>query len=59
MTTCVVGSANPENVRKWVDWADTPIDEILLSEVLEILRPIHNWFYVEGLSINNDPIINA
>ena len=22
MATCVVGSANPENVRKWVEWAD-------------------------------------
>ena len=29
MTTCIVGSANPENVRKWVEWADTPIDETL------------------------------
>ena len=23
MATCIVGSANPENVRKWVEWADT------------------------------------
>ena len=23
MATCIVGSANPENVRKWVAWADT------------------------------------
>ena len=22
MATCIVGSANPENVRKWVAWAD-------------------------------------
>ena len=55
MTTCVVGSANPENVRKWVEWADTPIDQGLLDEVLEILRPIHNWFYIEGRPENNDP----
>jgi aryl-alcohol dehydrogenase-like predicted oxidoreductase len=55
MATCVVGSANPENVRKWVAWADTPIDRVLLGEVLDILRPIHNWFYVEGRPENNDP----
>jgi aryl-alcohol dehydrogenase-like predicted oxidoreductase len=55
MTTCVVGSANPENVRKWVEWADAPLDETLLNEVLEILRPIHNWFYIEGRPENNDP----
>ena len=55
MATCVVGSANPENVRKWVEWADAPIDGALLAEVLEILRPIHNWAYVEGRPENNDP----
>src|SRR4051794_236257 len=25
LTTCIVGSANPDNVRKWVEWADLPI----------------------------------
>jgi L-galactose dehydrogenase len=56
MTTCVVGSANPENVRKWMQWADTPIDQTLLDEVLAILKPIHNWFYHEGRPENNDPL---
>ena len=55
MATCVVGSANPENVRKWAEWADAPIDETLLAEVLAILRPIHDWFYIEGRPENNDP----
>lgn len=54
MTTCVVGSANPENVKKWVAWADAPRDEQLLCEVQDILRPIHNWFYLEGRPENND-----
>lgn len=56
MATCVVGSANPENVRKWAEWADAPIDQSLLEEVLAILRPIHNWFYIEGRPENNDPL---
>ncbi|WP_254513114.1 aldo/keto reductase [Anatilimnocola floriformis] len=55
MTTCIVGSANPENVRKWVDWAALPIDQTLLAEVQQILAPIHNWCYVEGRKENNDP----
>jgi len=55
MATCVVGSANPENVRKWAEWADRPIDQALLAEVLAILRPIHDWFYIEGRPENNDP----
>lgn len=56
MATCIVGSANPSNVRKWAEWAAAPIDRRLLDEVLEILRPIHNWFYIEGRSENNDPL---
>jgi aryl-alcohol dehydrogenase-like predicted oxidoreductase len=56
MATCVVGSANPENVRKWVAWADAPLDQGLLGEVLDMLRPIHNWFYIEGRPENNDPL---
>src|SRR5438309_11998540 len=55
MATCIVGSANPENVKKWVTWAGSPIDQHLLTEVLEILKPIHNWFYMEGRPENNDP----
>src|SRR4051794_11393945 len=55
MATCVVGSANPENVRKWVEWSESPPDPQLLGEVLAILKPIHDWFYVEGRPENNDP----
>lgn len=55
MATCIVGSANPANVRKWAEWAEKPIDRELLGEVLEILRPIHDWRYIEGRPENNDP----
>jgi aryl-alcohol dehydrogenase-like predicted oxidoreductase len=54
MATCVVGSANPENVKKWAEWAAKPIDQQLLAEVLAILRPVHDWFYIEGRPENND-----
>lgn len=56
MTTCVTGSANPQRVAQWVDWAGQPLDQQLLAEVLEILRPIHNWFYIEGRPENNDEL---
>ena len=55
MATCIVGSANPANVQKWSEWADLPIDQTLLAEVLQILKPIHDWHYTEGLPENNDP----
>ena len=59
MATCVVGSANPENVRKWIEWSEAPLDRQLLDEVLGILAPIHNWFYLEGRPENNDPVPSA
>jgi len=52
--TCVTGSADPQRVSQWVDWAAEPIDETLLAEVRDLLCPIHNWFYVEGRPENND-----
>lgn len=56
MATCIVGSANPANVQKWIEWSEKPIDRKLVDEVLQILRPIHNWFYIEGRPENNDPL---
>jgi aryl-alcohol dehydrogenase-like predicted oxidoreductase len=56
ITTCVTGSANPERIREWAQWVEEPIDEQLLREMQEILRPIHNWFYIEGRPENNDPV---
>jgi len=58
-TTCVTGSANPERIAQWAKWADEPIDEQLLTEVQEILQPIHNWFYIEGRPENNDEPIRS
>lgn len=54
LTTCIVGSANPDNVRRWAAWASTPLDQQLLGEVQAILEPVHNWFYTEGRPENND-----
>jgi len=52
--TCVTGSANPKRIAEWVRWAQQPLNQTLLGEVLEILKPIHNWCYVEGRPENND-----
>jgi L-galactose dehydrogenase len=58
-TTCVAGSANPQRIAQWVKWASEPVDENLMNEVKEILKPIHNWFHIEGLPENNDPVPQA
>lgn len=56
LATCITGSANPDRVAQWIDWAEQPLDRQLLEEVLEILKPIHNWRYIEGRAENNDPL---
>jgi aryl-alcohol dehydrogenase-like predicted oxidoreductase len=53
ITTTLAGSANPENIRKWAQWASEPLDGELLSEVQEIFAPVKNIGHVEGLPENN------
>ena len=53
ITTTISGSANPDNIRKWVRWAAEPLDQELLAEVLEIFRPVRNIGHQEGLAENN------
>jgi len=53
ITTTIAGSANPENVRKWAQWVEEPVDCELLQQVLEILAPVKDIGHVEGLTKNN------
>jgi aryl-alcohol dehydrogenase-like predicted oxidoreductase len=53
ITTTVAGSANPENIRRWVDWANQPLDEGLLREVQAIFAPVKNIGHREGRPENN------
>lgn len=52
--TCVTGSANPQRVAQWIEWAQQPLDQQLVNDVQQILEPVHNWVYVEGRRENND-----
>jgi len=51
--TTLMGTANPKNIEKNVRWMETPIDEELLSDVLDILAPIHNKTWPSGRAENN------
>jgi len=53
ITTTIAGSANPENIRKWSQWAAEPLDQALLAEVLDIFKPVKNLGHTEGLAKNN------
>ena len=53
ITTTVSGSANPNHIRKWAQWAAAPLDTELLAEVQAIFAPVHNLGHKEGLPENN------
>jgi aryl-alcohol dehydrogenase-like predicted oxidoreductase len=53
LATCIAGSANPANVRKWAEWLDAPIDKALLEEILSIFEPVRNIGHESGLPENN------
>lgn len=53
-SSCLVGSARSEEVQQLIRWFSEPYDEKLVREVQEILKPIHNWYYIEGRPENND-----
>ena len=53
IATTVVGTAEPKNMEFNIAALDEPMDEPLLAEVLEILKPIHNVTWPSGRSENN------
>lgn len=52
--TTLVSTANPDNIRRNIEWAGEPLDEELLSEVLAILAPIHNATWLSGRAEYNE-----
>jgi L-galactose dehydrogenase len=57
IATTLIGTANPDNMRRNIAYVDEPMDSALLANVLEILRPIHNHNFTRGRVENRDPII--
>jgi aryl-alcohol dehydrogenase-like predicted oxidoreductase len=53
ITTTISGSANPNNIRNWVKWAEQPLDLELLRDVQAIFAPVKNLGHIEGLPENN------
>lgn len=53
IATTLVSSANPDNMRRNVQWISEPIDQHLLDEVRAILKPIHNVTWPSGRLENN------
>jgi len=58
IATTLVGSANPDNIRRNIAYADEPVDFELMAKVLEMLRPVHNHNFTRGRPENQDPIVS-
>ncbi|WP_438480784.1 aldo/keto reductase [Oleiharenicola lentus] len=56
IATTLVGTANPENIRKNVEYAGAPIDFEAMARVLEFLKPIKNHNFTRGRPENRDPL---
>jgi aryl-alcohol dehydrogenase-like predicted oxidoreductase len=54
--TTLVSTANPDNIRKNVQWTDEPIDETLLHEVLGILEPVQGKSWISGQPEYNEGV---
>lgn len=52
--SCLIGSAIAAEISQWMSWLEESIDTELLAQVQAILKPIHNWYYIEGRPENND-----
>ena len=54
IASCLVGTANPDNIANNVAWAQQPPDEELLAAVQTILAPVRNRTWRSGRAQNND-----
>jgi len=57
IATTVIGTANADNIRKNVAWAEAAPDFELIGQVLGLLRPIHNHNFTRGRPENRDPVV--
>jgi len=56
IATTVIGTANPDNMRRNIEYAESPIDFELMAEVLAVLRPVRSHNFTRGRPENRDPI---
>jgi len=54
LASCIVGSADPDNIRRNCRWIEEPLDGELLAKVQELLTPVKDLCWYEGLPENSD-----
>lgn len=59
ITTTLVGTSKPENIKANIAYAEAPIEHEMIARVREILAPIHNHNFLRGLPANREALIPA
>jgi aryl-alcohol dehydrogenase-like predicted oxidoreductase len=59
IATTLVGTARPKNILDNIAYVEEPMDERLLAEVLEVLKPIHNFNFTRGRPQHRDPLLGS
>lgn len=57
IATTLIGTANAENIRRNIAYAEAPVEFEQIAHVLGMLKSIHNHNFTRGLPENRDPII--
>lgn len=57
IATTLVGSANAQNIRDNIAYAEEPMDQNLLAEVMEILKPVRNHNFTRGRPEHRDALV--
>jgi L-galactose dehydrogenase len=53
LATTLVGTAEPENLKKNVQWLDEPMDQEMYAKVCAIMEPVRNQTWLSGRPENN------
>jgi L-galactose dehydrogenase len=56
IATTLVSTARPKNIRDNITFVQEPRDQGLLSEIRDLLKPIHNFNFTRGRPEHRDPI---
>ena len=57
IATTLVSTARPSNIRDNIAYVEQPVDESLLAEVIDVLKPIRNFNFTRGRLEHRDLLV--
>lgn len=59
IATTLVSTARPRNIQDNIAYVQEPMNQRLVAEVLEVLKPIHRFNFARGRPEHHDPIVGG